>query len=234
MLGHRDAKLDLKKVSTPVTGLRPVDDDATTGNSRTEFFQTLHLRSDLGSDLFRWLAIPKRDFDWGLHIEPSHAAAPQEIKCYTSDCAAPFATCRLRDPVLVSLNSEASSRAAMPVSAPLSDLGVEADERRILSAHVPETHVLSADNADMLAERKAGFVFKPRHGYASRGLLDSASVGHGRLRRLLRRGEGYVAQRRIAKAAVQVEGRRCGPTCASGPTGAKSSSSPGARRGGAS
>ena len=89
-----------------------------------------------------------------------------------------------------------------------SDLGVEADERRILSAHVPETHVLSADNADMLAERKAGFVFKPRHGYASRGLLDSASVGHGRLRRLLRRGEGYVAQRRIAKAAVQVEGRR--------------------------
>ena len=89
-----------------------------------------------------------------------------------------------------------------------SDLGVEADERRILSAHVPETHVLSADNADMLAERKADFVFKPRHGFASRGLIDSASVGHGRLRRLLRRGEGYVAQRRIAKAAVQVEGRR--------------------------
>ena len=102
---------------------------------------------------------------------------------------------------------------------------------RKMSAHVPETHVLSADNADMLAERKAGFVFKPRHGYASRGLLDSASVGHGRLRRLSRRGEGYVAQRRIAKAAVQVEVRACGPTCASGPTGAKSSSSPGARRG---
>jgi len=51
-LGHRDAKLNLKKISTPVTGLRPVHDDATTGNSRTEFFQTLHLRSDLGSDLF--------------------------------------------------------------------------------------------------------------------------------------------------------------------------------------
>src|SRR5271166_888285 len=89
MFGHRDAKLDLEKVSASVTGLRPVDDDATTGNSRTEFFETLHLRSDLGSDLFRWLAIPKGDFDWGLHIEPSHAAAPQEIKCYTSDCAAP-------------------------------------------------------------------------------------------------------------------------------------------------
>ena len=51
MLGHRDAKLNLKKVSTPVTGLRPVHNDATTGNSRTEFFQTLHLRSDL-----RWIS----------------------------------------------------------------------------------------------------------------------------------------------------------------------------------
>ena len=76
MLGHRDAKLDLKKVSTPVTGLRPVHDDATTGNSRTEFFQTLHLRSDLGSDLIRWLAIAKGDFDWGLHIKSSRIAAP--------------------------------------------------------------------------------------------------------------------------------------------------------------
>ena len=54
MLGHRAAKLDLEKLTAPVTGLRPVDDNATTGNSRTEFFETLHLRSDLGSDLFRW------------------------------------------------------------------------------------------------------------------------------------------------------------------------------------
>ena len=40
MLGHRDAKLDLEKLSAPVTGLRPVDDDATAGNSRSEFFET--------------------------------------------------------------------------------------------------------------------------------------------------------------------------------------------------
>jgi hypothetical protein len=45
MLGHRAAKLDLEKLTAPVTGLRPVDDNATTGNSRTEFFETLHLRS---------------------------------------------------------------------------------------------------------------------------------------------------------------------------------------------
>jgi hypothetical protein len=89
-----------------------------------------------------------------------------------------------------------------------SDLGVEADERRILSAHVPETHVLRADNAEMLARRKADFVFKPRRGFASRGLIDSAAVGHARLRRLLRQGEAYVAQQRIAKGAIQVDGAR--------------------------
>ncbi len=88
------------------------------------------------------------------------------------------------------------------------ELGVEADERRILSAHVPETHVLRADDADMLAERKADFVFKPRHGFASRGLIDSAAVGHARLRRLLKQGEGYVAQKRIAKSSIDVDGVR--------------------------
>jgi len=86
------------------------------------------------------------------------------------------------------------------------DLGIEADERRILSAHVPETHVLDEGNADMLAERKADFVFKPRRGFASRGLIDSAAVGRARLRRLLRQGDGYVAQKRIAKAVVRAGG----------------------------
>ena len=67
---------------------------------------------------------------------------------------------------------------------------------------------LSADNAETLARRKADFVFKPRHGFASRGLIDSAAVGHARLRRLLVQGDGYVAQKRIAKAAMQVDGER--------------------------
>src|SRR5208282_550667 len=65
-------------------------------------------------------------------------------------------------------------------------LGIEADERRTLSAHVPETHVLNEGDADILAERKADFVFKPRRGFASRGLMDSAALGRARLRRLLR------------------------------------------------
>jgi hypothetical protein len=86
------------------------------------------------------------------------------------------------------------------------ELGIEPDERRILCAHVPETHVVNEDNLDLLAERKADFVFKPRRGYASRGLLDSAAVGRARLRRLVRQGELYVAQKRIAKAAARSAG----------------------------
>ena len=88
MLGHRDVKLDLEKLSAPVTGLRPVDDDATTGNSRTEFFETLHLRSDLGSDIFRWLAY-RNAISTGVCISnPPAPPLPKEMKCYTSDCAA--------------------------------------------------------------------------------------------------------------------------------------------------
>ena len=88
------------------------------------------------------------------------------------------------------------------------DLGIEPDERRILSDHVPETHVLRSDNVDMLAQSKREFVFKPAQGFASRGLLDSATVGRARLRQLLKRGERYVAQRRIAKPSLEVAGVR--------------------------
>jgi hypothetical protein len=86
------------------------------------------------------------------------------------------------------------------------ELGIEADERRTLSAHVPETHVLTEGDADMLAQRKADFVFKPRRGFASRGLVDSAAVGRARLRRLLRQGDGYVAQKWVAKAVIDSGG----------------------------
>jgi len=63
----------------------------------------------------------------------------------------------------------------------------------------------SGVNAEMLAERKVEFIFKPRHGFASRGLVDSAAVGHARRRRL-RQGDAYVAQKRIAKSCVDVDG----------------------------
>jgi hypothetical protein len=88
------------------------------------------------------------------------------------------------------------------------ELGIDAAERRILSAHTPETHVLRADSVDMLAQAKRDFVFKPMHGFAGRGLLASGAVGRERLRRLVKRGEGYVAQKRIAKPCMEVDGTR--------------------------
>src|SRR5271157_1666788 len=62
------------QIPPPMTGLRPVNDDIATRNARAEFFETSHLRSDLGPDLFSRLAIPKRDLDWRLHFfDPSLA-----------------------------------------------------------------------------------------------------------------------------------------------------------------
>lgn len=86
------------------------------------------------------------------------------------------------------------------------ELGIRPEERRILNAHVPETHVVRVGSAEMLAQRKADFVFKPLHGFAGRGLLDSDAIGRGRLRRLASHGDGYVAQRRVAKPCIDVEG----------------------------
>jgi len=86
------------------------------------------------------------------------------------------------------------------------DLAILPEERRILSAHTPETHVLRADNLDALAQRKQELVFKPLHGFGGRGLLDDAAVGRARLRRLVNRGEGYVAQRWVSKPAMEIQG----------------------------
>jgi len=86
------------------------------------------------------------------------------------------------------------------------ELGIEPGERQILSAHVPETHLVRAENVELLAQRKQDLVFKPVHGFAGRGLLGSATVGRARLRRLAKHGEGYVAQRWVAKPCMEVEG----------------------------
>jgi len=67
--------------------------------------------------------------------------------------------------------------------------------------------VVCAKNLNMLAQRKQDFVFKPLHGFAGRGLLDNATVGRARLRRLVQHSEGYVAQKWVAKPAMQVEGQ---------------------------
>ena len=70
---HGDAKLNVKQIPIPITGLRAVDNHVTARDARAEFFEALRLRSDLGSDLFRRLALPEGDVDWHLHFCPSRA-----------------------------------------------------------------------------------------------------------------------------------------------------------------
>ena len=85
-------------------------------------------------------------------------------------------------------------------------LGIEPEERRILSDHVPETHVIRADNLERLAQRKQEYVFKPLHGFAGRGLIESGAVGRVRLRRLITHGRGYVAQKFAPKPSLEIDG----------------------------
>jgi len=85
------------------------------------------------------------------------------------------------------------------------ELGIESGERQILSGHVPETHLIRTENLETLARRKQEFVFKPLHGFAGRGLLDSPTVGRARLRRLMAHSDGYVAQKWVPKPSIETE-----------------------------
>lgn len=85
-------------------------------------------------------------------------------------------------------------------------LGILPEERALLNAHVPETRVLRAENVDALALARDDFFFKPSHGFASHGLLPGAQVGRARLRRLLQKGQSYVAQRRVPKSRLETTG----------------------------
>ncbi|WP_346839165.1 hypothetical protein [Microbulbifer sp. SAOS-129_SWC] len=83
------------------------------------------------------------------------------------------------------------------------DLGITAEERALLSRHVPETRLLREDNIEGLAARKSALVFKPARGHAGLGVLDSHEVGRHRLRRLLAKEECYVAQRRVDRSQLR-------------------------------
>jgi hypothetical protein len=85
-------------------------------------------------------------------------------------------------------------------------LGIESGERQILSSHVPGTYLIRKENVETLAQRKQEFVFKPLHGFAGRGLLDSAAVGRARLRRLVAHSDGYVAQKWVPKPTIETDG----------------------------
>ena len=112
------------------------------------------------------------------------------------------------------------------------ELGIEPGERHILSDHVPKTHLIRTENVEALAQRKREFVFKPLHGFAGRGLLDSAAVGRARLRRLTTHSEGYVAQKWVPKPSMETDGAPLWTVSASGPTAGRSFTFPVAPHGG--
>ncbi len=85
------------------------------------------------------------------------------------------------------------------------ELGIEAREREVLSRHIPETRLLRPDNLDSIVENRDRFVFKPIRSHASRGFLPSARVGRSRLQRLVRKGEGYVAQRKVGRPRIRLD-----------------------------
>ncbi|MGF1759308.1 hypothetical protein L4D76_15470 [Photobacterium sagamiensis] len=84
-------------------------------------------------------------------------------------------------------------------------LGIQPDERTILNSHIPPTHLLTKENLNQLAAQKVDFVFKPTHGHASLGVLDSHEVGRHRLQRLLAKGHNYVAQQVAEKSTLWLE-----------------------------
>ena len=86
-------------------------------------------------------------------------------------------------------------------------LGIIPDERAILSAHAQATYLIREENLDDIAATKAAFFFKPAHGFASHGVLNSSQVGRRRLRQLLKRGNAYVAQKSVPKPTLVSEGK---------------------------
>src|SRR5690625_2885357 len=88
-------------------------------------------------------------------------------------------------------------------SSDLQKLGIQSEERAVLSAHIPETHWLRPNNIEEIARRKEDFVFKPAQGFAAQGLLASSEIGRSRLRRLLKDSRGYVAQKKIPNDSLK-------------------------------
>ncbi|MEH6575949.1 MAG: hypothetical protein V7731_02630 [Amphritea sp.] len=83
-------------------------------------------------------------------------------------------------------------------------LGIQASERAFLACHVPPSYQVTKENLDQLAARKAELVFKPCHGHAGLGIMDSSEVGRHRLQRLLAQGRCYMAQQIAEKSCLML------------------------------
>lgn len=132
------------------------------------------------------------DFFWEAEVLASVSDAYRDGKVYIAPN--PFTYATRSDKRLLQFLSNPSRDA---------ELGIQPQERAVLSAHVPETHLVRTENVEELAHRRNDFFFKPSHGFASRGLLTGSQVGRARLRRLIRKGEAYVAQRRAPKFRLE-------------------------------
>jgi hypothetical protein len=135
------------------------------------------------------------DFFWEAEVFSALRAAYLEGKIYVAPNPLTYAT-------------RSDKRLLEFLSFPYWDqqLGIHAKERAVLSAHVPATYLLREDNIEEIAGRKEQFFFKPVHGFAGHGVLTGGQVGLARLRRLLRKGSGYVAQKKVPKPRLNVEG----------------------------
>jgi hypothetical protein len=135
------------------------------------------------------------DFFWQADVFASLRTAYQEGSVYVAPNPFTYAT-------------RSDKRLLVFLSLPCWDakLGISPEERKELSAHVPATYLLREDNVEEFARRKEEFFFKPLHGFAGRGVLPSAEVGRSRLRRRLKKGEGYIAQRNMPKPLLRGAG----------------------------
>jgi hypothetical protein len=134
------------------------------------------------------------DFFWRAEVFSSLCAAYEAGSVYIAPNPFTYAT-RSDKHLLEFLSSPAWDE----------ELGIQSQERAVLSAHVPETHLLRPDNLERLARDRQEFFFKPSHGFASHGLLTGSQVGSTRLRRLLKKGEPYVAQRNVPKFRLETD-----------------------------
>jgi hypothetical protein len=152
-------------------------------------------RLRLGARVVTFVVNRSTDFFWEADVFPALRAAYGAGRVYVAPN--PFTYATRSDKRLLEFLSHAQYD---------QELGIRPEERALLSAHVPPTSVLRAGNLEELAGRKDELVFKPTHGFAGRGLLPSSGVGRSRLRRLLRKGAGYVAQQRAPRSELRADG----------------------------
>jgi hypothetical protein len=85
------------------------------------------------------------------------------------------------------------------------ELGISAQERAVLSAHVPKTHLICANNMEEIARKKEEFFFKPASSFAGRGIIKSSQMGRARLHRLVKKEQAYVAQIKVPKTELSTK-----------------------------